>query len=134
VRARLYLLVFVCGCDAADFAEAGVDAASSDGTLADVGSTFGDGYYEVSQPGPPPPLPPPHVDCIDGGDAGMTCPLPGSVCATGQWLEYFDNGVCVDGGCQFDTQMHQCVSTNGGFSYCSDGGCVYIGPTAAPNL
>jgi len=71
------------------------------------------GFYDAPSPALPDALPPPQVDCTD---AGM-CPLPHSVCVDNQWLEYFDNGVCEDGGCSFDVKMKSCSG------YCWDGGC-----------
>lgn len=44
----------------------------------------------------PDPLPPPTFDCLDAGPDASRCPLPHSRCE-GAWLEYFDNGKCVNG-------------------------------------
>ena len=77
--------------------------------------------YDVAQPQPPDAIAPPPVACDDAG----TCALPPSICADPQWLEYFDNGTCEDGGCAFDVQFHFCDWG------CYDGGCgAYHGTTA----
>ena len=73
-----------------------------------------DAPYEAAAPIPPDALPPPEIACDDAG----ACALPSSVCATANWLEYFDDGVCVDGGCVFQVKMNPCAYG------CVDGGCV----------
>jgi hypothetical protein len=81
-----------------------------------------DATYDVPQLGPPDALPPPDEPCDDAG----ACALPRSICANGEWLEYFDNGTCVDGGCTFDAKMVQC-----GWG-CWDGGCGSRPPSTDP--
>ncbi len=91
----------------------------ADATVIDDGGSpfnFGDGGAspDVAGPTPPEALAPPAVDCDDAG----ACALLPSFCVDTRWLEYFDNGVCVDGGCQFKAQLHECNDE------CVDGGCV----------
>lgn len=74
---------------------------------------------DVLGPTPPDALAPPAVDCDDAG----ACALPPSVCVDTRWLEYFDNGVCADGGCQFNVEWHYCDD------HCADGGCAFYHST-----
>jgi hypothetical protein len=84
-----------------------------------------DASFDASSTGPPDAIAPPAVACVDAGDGGAECPLPPSVCANSLWLEYFDNGTCVDAGCSFDVAFHVC---NYG---CWDGGCLPYNGTKA---
>ena len=116
MRLRALLMFPLVACTSHDLpAEAGTsaDASANDATLCAFCS---DAAYVYDAPGPTPPdaFPPPQVDCSDGG----ACPLPRSVCVDDQWLEYFDNGLCEDGGCSFDVKMTMC-----GQGLCFDGGC-----------
>lgn len=125
-RSRLLIAAAIIGCNGAAIVP-GIDAGSIDASD-DSTFAFGDAAYkpEVSYPGPPDALPAPQFDCLDAGDAAATCPLPSSTCASNDWLEYFDDGVCVDGGCQFTAHLHQC-----GY-FCSEGGCEGPSLTHAP--
>jgi hypothetical protein len=68
--------------------------------------------------------PPPQVACdADGGADAGGCALPRSVCATGSWLIYFDQGECVSGQCQWQKQYASCPYG------CSNGACGGL-PTA----
>ena len=123
------LLAGLVACNTGDVQGGGADATEPDDSSSDVASfSFGDApyVYDVT-PGYPEPLPPPSVSCVDAGDAGSVCPLPRSICDQ-SLLEYFDNGVCVDGGCRFDSHLTSC----GGSTSCVDGGCVGFVPTHAP--
>lgn len=73
----------------------------------------------------PDPRPPPTFDCLDAGPDASTCPLPHSLCE-GDWLEYFDNGKCVDGTCHFTAAVKQC------FYRCFEAGCGSFHGTAPP--
>src|SRR5450755_2571633 len=125
-RSRLLIAAAIVGCNGAVIAP-GIDASSTDATD-DSTLWFGDvaSKPDVSYPGPPDALPPPQFDCGDAGDAAATCPLPPSFCIDGTWLEYFDDGVCVDGGCQFTAHTHQC------YLVCFEGGCEGPSLTNAP--
>jgi hypothetical protein len=110
---RVGLIVLLAHCDGTAreviVAEPTIDASPFFG--------FGDGSippYEAAVPVPPDALPPPNVACDDAG----ACTLPSSVCANAQWLEYFDDGVCVDAGCAYQVKMNLCVYG------CFDGGCI----------
>lgn len=122
VRLRALLLLPIIACTSHDSIDAGTpapDASANDATSFGFGDV---GAYDALGPVPPDALPPPQVDCTD---AGM-CPLPHSVCVNGDWLEYFDNGVCDDGGCNFEVKM-----TNCGVNNCLDAGC-YVPHSTAP--
>src|SRR3954469_12644451 len=60
-------------------------------------------------PDAPPPsvdaAPPPMQACVM--DAG-TCPLPPSTCLDTWYLVYYTGGDCVDGMCQFTTNLMYC--------------------------
>ena len=117
----LALALAACN-DTTPLPDGGNDAAST-GTDAG-GFTIDAPNYDAPQP-PPPPVPdaaaPPPEACVQ--DGGPACPLPPSVCADTNYLEYFENGVCVDGGCQFDSKLFLCTAgcvhgacQNGGFT------------------
>jgi hypothetical protein len=118
-RALLVVILFACDSHETTF-EAG--APDPDATTSDASSSCPfcfDASYDVSAPTPPDALPPPEVDCVlDAGPDATICPLPHSICADTQWLEYFDNGFCDDGGCLFDSKLLLC-----GLG-CYEGGCV----------
>ncbi len=129
---RGLFLILLLGCDAASLNDA--DATLMDATdESETGDlVLGDGGYVPANPNPdvliPDVLiPAPAVACVDGGADATVCPLPHSVCA-GDLLEYFDDGRCVDGGCAFRVNVHEC-SLQG---TCVDGGCVQPHHTA-PN-
>lgn len=58
-----------------------------------------------------PPVPP-TFPCLDAGPDASACPLPRSVCQ-GDWLEYFDDGKCVDGKCQFTCRRGSAIGYAG---------------------
>jgi hypothetical protein len=105
----------VIACTSHGSTDAGVADGSDD--EAAVSCPFCDGSApDAGNPYWPDAIPPPPVACTDAG----ACPLPPSVCASEQWLEYFDNGTCgADGGCNFDVLMTSCLP-----GYCIDGGCT----------
>jgi hypothetical protein len=127
---RALVMVAVVGCDNpspmlgpdATTAEAGDDASCLfcfDGDLPDG---------QQPPPTPPDAIAPPPVACVlDAGDGGAECPLPRSICADPKWLEYFDDGVCVDGGCTFQEAFQYC-----GPDGCFDGGCILTVTTPPP--
>ena len=119
------MLAALGACSTRDaFDGGGAIDASDDAACAFCDATFGDASVpEVSTPDV---IPPPAVACVeDAGDGGAECPLPPSVCASNVWLEYFDNGTCVDGGCSFDVAFHGCTFG------CWDGGCLPYSGTKA---
>ncbi len=119
-RCRAVLAAFaLCACTTHEITDAGPTPDPDATTETSSPCAFCiDATYDVPAPTP---LPPPEVACVlDAGDGGVECPLLGSFCLNANTLEYFDNGVCVDGGCQFDALLHPCV--------CQDGGCVLIPP------
>ena len=119
-RALLAIAALALGaCDAREVADAGAPDAAED-AAEDAGCAFCDAG--PVQPGPPDALPPPQVACDDAG----ACPLPPSICADPQYLEYFDNGTCVDGGCEYDVALTSCPYG------CVDGGCYGPQLTKAP--
>lgn len=124
--ARGAMLVLLGACSTRELTpvDAGASDASDDTTTSCPFCTDSSYVYDVVTPLPD-AIPPPQVACVaDAGDAGASCPLPRSICVDGQWLEYFDNGTCVDSGCTFDVAFHTC-------SYgCWDGGCVPFSGTA----
>ncbi len=69
----------------------------------------------------PDAIAPPPESC---DDAGM-CALPPSICASPHALEYFDDAVCVDGGCTFTIKFAYCDE-------CVDAGCVIVQTTPPP--
>jgi hypothetical protein len=121
-------LVLALACDAAlqsPATGAGDPAADAGGDDGDP-SLFGDGYpgWDWYVPAVlPDALPPPTFPCLDAGADASACPLPHSVCVSETWLEYFDNGACIDGTCSFTPKLHSCL-------LCADGGCVVIHSTA----
>lgn len=78
---------------------------------------------------------PPRWPC--GTDAAFpetsrdTCDLPPSVCADGRWIQYYVNGRCVNGWCQWDVRFLDC-SPNGEWMGCENGGCVFNGTAMRP--
>ena len=122
------IAIAACGRVAGD--EQGLDAAKDATTKLDAAASFGDVNVTLDA-GPlvPEAAAPPLVTCVDAGDSSTTCPLPPSTCLDGEWLEYFDNGICVDGTCRYDAVVMQC-------SYgCSGSGCVVrlTTPNVRPN-
>jgi hypothetical protein len=118
----LVALVGLCGC--------GVDARRRTAHDAAVGN---DADAWVKPDAPPPSVdagPPPVVACDSHGnptiDAGPQCPLPPSRCLDAIYLVYYTGGTCVDGICQFETQLmecdYQCATYGDG-----NGGCVVVG-------
>jgi hypothetical protein len=81
----------------------------------------------VPAPAGPDPLP---VACdVDASAEGGVCPPPPSVCASSEWIIYYDDGQCVSGWCVWRKEHTSC----GGMS-CSGGACHYLGTSAAaPN-
>lgn len=125
VRRRIFLVALACACDHASFSNTDppVDAGDEDACW---GFVCADALV-VTDPDaslqPPDAIAPPSVPCDDAG----ACMPPPSICATAQWLEYFDNGACNDGGCAFDVAFHLCDFG------CWDGGCVpYHGTAPSP--
>jgi len=130
-RSRLLAIVFaISGCDSPEthvLADATVGPAEDscvgpfcNFNFADAASS-GDGSYAT-----PDALPAPPVDCVlDAGDGGAVCPLPVSFCIDQTWLEYFDDGVCVDGGCEFQAHLRGC-------DICEDAGCINQETAPAP--
>jgi hypothetical protein len=64
--------------------------------------------------GPPPPpdaaaYPPPQRACgdLDAGDAGDPCAPPPGGC-TGSYQYYYDDGVCTNGQCAWQTKFYYC--------------------------
>lgn len=108
------------------------DAGAPDDATTSADSLFGDCpfctdatySYDAPQPVPPDALPPPDEPCDDAG----ACALPHSECVTSSWLEYFDNGTCVDGGCTFDVKMMACP-----YGCWDGGGCVTHPPSTDPS-
>lgn len=125
MRTRALVIVLTVGCDNSS-PVFDPDATTSDaGSEATCGFCFDGGALDVQQPTPPDAIAPPPVACVlDAGDGGIECPLPRSICANNLWLEYFDNGVCADGGCSFDEAFKYC-----GYG-CFDGGCIPYQGTA----
>lgn len=111
------MLTALGACSTRDAFDGGTIDAADDATACAfcTDATFGDASGPSS---PPDAIAPPTVACVDAGDGGAECPLPPSVCANNVWLEYFDNGTCVDGGCSFDVAFHGCTFG------CWDGGCL----------
>ena len=70
-----------------------------------------------------PDAPPPSVDAPPAPmpactmDAGA-CELPPSTCLDQWYLLYYTGGDCVDGTCQFTTNLMYCPDT------CQSGGCL----------
>jgi hypothetical protein len=70
-----------------------------------------------------PDAPPPSVDAPPAPmptctmDAGE-CELPPSTCLDQWYLLYYTGGDCVDGTCQFTTNLMYCPDT------CQSGGCL----------
>ncbi len=120
------------GCDAASTLN-GADATLVDATDESEDLVLNDGGYVPAQPDVVTPdvlIPAPAVACVDGGVDATVCPLPHSVCAGAQLLEYFDDGRCVDGGCAFTIKVHDCSYPSG--SVCVDGGCLMPRLTTPP--
>jgi hypothetical protein len=102
--------------------------------LVAVLASCGDSHRPTTGPGhdappvdtayvPPPDAPPPTVDAppapapactMDAGD----CQLPPSTCLDQWYLLYYTGGDCVDGTCQFTTNLMYCPET------CQSGGCL----------
>ncbi len=117
-RSRLLIAATIIGCNGAAIVP-GIDASSTDASD-ESQLSFDDGAYhpDVSYiSGQPDALPPPQFDCLDAGSVAARCPPPPSICASSGWLEYFDDGVCVDGGCQFAAHVYECAYV------CYEGGC-----------
>ena len=75
-------------------------------------------------PMPPDGGDPPIVACGEDAGDGGECPLPESVCDGPDWLVYYSNGTCTDGGtCRWDKQFMLCPSSSG----CVNGACHYMG-------
>ncbi len=120
-RVVVALTYVALGCGGREIADAGtlLDATATDDVAAqgfDAASSSTDGALA-----PPDAVPPPTITCSDE-DAG-SCALPQSVCIDGQWLEYFDDGTCVDGGCHYDIVFYECA--------CGDAGCIH--PPTTPH-
>jgi len=103
-----------------------LDGATADDAGSEQAAFSFDASWAPPQPQPPDAIAPPLVDCSDAGDAGDAgaCPLPKSFCLDSSWLEYFDNGVCVDGGCQYEVHLYSCS--------CFNDGCYTGGGLTAP--
>ena len=90
------------------------------------------------RPDSPPPSvdagPPPLVTCSEPKgnphvDAGVQCPLPASVCLDEIYLVYYTGGTCVDGVCQFETNLMGCDLQCVSYSDPSYGGGCLQAPT-----
>lgn len=108
----------LCACghtpQASVFEVGDLDAADQEDTTTNVVLDY-DGPVPDAFPFDPPV--PPTFPCLDAGPDASTCPLPRSVCQ-GNWLEYFDDGKCVDEKCQFTVSARHCDWV------CRDGGCL----------
>src|SRR5689334_21946309 len=84
----------------------------------DASPRIADAYVFPDSPPPPPPSvdagPPPMPPCA--ADAG-TCQFPPSSCLDAHYLVYYTGGACVDGTCQFTTNLMYCPYG------CVNGGC-----------
>lgn len=119
----LLLTIAACGTSTADdplHVDAEPDAAPDDAAIVFLTNIDGATVPDTSTPDP---LPPPTFDCLDAGPDASTCPLPHSLCE-GEWLEYFDNGKCVGGKCQFTAALKQC------YFGCFEAGCGHFHGTA----
>ncbi len=65
---------------------------------------------------------PPAPKTCDADGGNKVCPNPPSVCANSDWLVYYENGRCVDGGCVWDTLWLQCQIHDCKQGYCSQPG------------
>lgn len=97
------------------------------------GAAFADdaGTWAVSGPclvPVPAPPSPPQVSCdgSGGGDAGV-CPPPRSVCVSGLWLLFYDQGECVSGQCSWQERYVVCADG------CASGACI-IGVATPPPM
>ena len=85
----------------------------------DAAPRLSDAYQFPDAAPPPPPSvdagPPPMPPC--GADAG-TCQFPPSTCLDPHYLLYYTGGACVNGTCQFTTNLMYCPAG------CVNGGCL----------
>jgi hypothetical protein len=84
-------------------------------TFSDAGIYVPPGYDASPPDGGPIPMPP----CLD---AGLSCPLPASLCIDDRWLRYYASGSCdTDAGvCDFVASELDCETLG---NACYNGGC-----------
>lgn len=131
---RAWLAVLLCfGCDSPSVPSAEVPESSTDALEEQSTDLIGDGAFHPpvgpSSSDPPDAVAPPTFPCADAGPDASACAPPPAVCVDDEWLEYFDNGKCVDGMCSFTPKLHWCYFRPGS---CVDGVCHFPGVTA-PN-